>query len=149
MEHWRPQVHEETRFAWSNLFGACLGGEGQRKALQTCDTRKGDAEIKVHPGRQPETWVRFNHATGELFSDDEVVQRDLDVTLNLNDERLCELRKEALDAFLARTEGRGKKWSAKRIEAMLGELNTPGADGRLQPFVGVMERYLRKRRARM
>ena len=43
VEHWLPQSRRpDLQLAWTNLLGACLGGEGSAPSDQTCDTRKGE-----------------------------------------------------------------------------------------------------------
>ena len=48
---------------WSNLFGACLGGEGSPPREQHCDTRKGDRESPLLP-LDPMLAERLRHSAG-------------------------------------------------------------------------------------
>ncbi len=49
-EHWQSQERfSERQLDYSNLLGACLGGEGKPRRLQHCDTRKGELDLSKEP----------------------------------------------------------------------------------------------------
>lgn len=132
---------------WSNMLGACKGGEGSPRKHQTCDTRQGNDVIEVDPTQQ--THMRaVQYASGSRVSS--AFPRhaeDFDVRLNLNHARLTDGRKEALngllDAFGRTSAG---TWKGDRIRRQLETLRT-GPE--LVEYVGVLEHYLEKRLARL
>ena len=53
IEHWAPQSqHCELTLTYTNLIGACYGGEGKPFAEQHCDTHKGNDPICLSITRQ-------------------------------------------------------------------------------------------------
>ena len=47
IEHWQCQRrHSAEQLNYRNLLGACLGGDGQPRHLQHCDTSKGDHDLQ-------------------------------------------------------------------------------------------------------
>lgn len=101
IEHWASQRDQpERRFDWTNLLGACLGGEGNGDPRhQTCDTRKGAQAITVSPTGANVAQVHFS-GEGRVFSRDPAIDHDLNATLNLNDTGLVYARKMRLEAVL-------------------------------------------------
>lgn len=87
IEHWACQhAHPELQLAYTNLLGACLGGEGQPQDKQHCDTRKGSSGLKWNPAdlaHTIESRIRYD-IDGTIRSDDEDFDRQLDDVLNLN-----------------------------------------------------------------
>ena len=54
IEHWHSQTNfPEEQLDYGNLLGACLGGEGQPRRFQHCDTRKGDLPLSRNPDSPP------------------------------------------------------------------------------------------------
>ena len=50
IEHWAPQSSNASlQLAYSNLLGACRGGEGRTRSKQHCDTHKGEEAIDIDP----------------------------------------------------------------------------------------------------
>ena len=50
VEHWQCQRHYSCKqLDYSNLLGACLGGEGYSRRFQHCDTHKGDKDLRWNP----------------------------------------------------------------------------------------------------
>ncbi len=83
IEHWKPQTgYPDLQLNYKNLLGACLGNEGKPKHLQHCDTKKGDELITINPTRHNcEILVKFSKS-GEIYSDDDNINKDLNETLN-------------------------------------------------------------------
>jgi uncharacterized protein (TIGR02646 family) len=58
IEHWRAQRdpnYSHLQLVYSNLLGACLGGDGQQDAERHCDTAKGMLCSHAIPPTQPIT----------------------------------------------------------------------------------------------
>lgn len=103
IEHWAAQSKfPEQQMTYSNLLGACLGGEGNRPADQHCDTAKGNQPLAIHPADPSKGCsALFNHAsTGRIEGRTNEAKKDIE-TLNLNVNRLVEARKAVLLGLLA------------------------------------------------
>jgi uncharacterized protein (TIGR02646 family) len=161
--HLVPQASssgEELTLVWSNLFGACTGGERTGRASppseQHCDVRQGKTTLKVDPTnaqhiasltyRHPPRASGALHTGYEIHAADADIERDLTVNLNLNLSWLCEDRAEALNVVLERLNvGAGKTFSKEILRRVLDRYETPGPNGRLPPFAGFVGWFLRKR----
>ncbi|MEP7121431.1 MAG: retron system putative HNH endonuclease [Byssovorax sp.] len=104
IEHWAPQSKSTSpaeTMAYSNLLGACPGGEGSRPADQHCDTAKGSLPLHTHPADpNKDCTVLFTYAsTGKIEGCTEEAKEDI-ATLNLNVPRLVEARKAVLQGLL-------------------------------------------------
>jgi uncharacterized protein (TIGR02646 family) len=144
IEHYRCQRHyPELRLQWRNLLGACVGGEGQPRRLQTCDTFKGDQDIKVDPLAESVTQLRYL-PDGRVTSPDPEIQGDLDDRLNLNCETLKRNRVAALTGFLEALDRKlhsAKSWTAESLDGELAKLREQRP---LREYVGVLEYWLAK-----
>ena len=105
IEHWRSQqAHPARQLDFSNLHGACLGGEGKPEREQHCDTRKGNDVLcfsVCDPTRPIEHKIHFK-GDGRISSDDPAIEHDINSVLNLNLARLVSNRKAVLTAFQKR-----------------------------------------------
>lgn len=103
IEHWQCQSRNGDRdLAYSNLLGACLGGQGLPEALQHCDTRKGEQDLKFNPAdgeHRIEQRIRFE-MDGTIASSDADFHAQLNDVLNLNLPVLKNRRKGVLTAIL-------------------------------------------------
>lgn len=111
VEHWHSQSkYPEEQLDYKNLLAACIGGEGNRKGLQYCDTRKGNAEIKINPTSPDcEKLVRYG-SDGSVYSDNTKINEDLNDKLNLNQEQLVKNRKNVWNATI---DALGRSYSGK------------------------------------
>lgn len=88
---------------YNNMLGVCSGnkfGRGTRERL-TCDQHRGNAKLTIDP-RSKASVAKIKYKTdGTICSDDDDIQRDLDIILNLNCPAayLKENRRRALDAL--------------------------------------------------
>lgn len=114
VEHYVPQSAGSGRddpdsVSYVNLLAVCDGFEGD-SAGQTCDRARGNTPLTVNPLRA-ETLGSIRFARdGTIRADDGAISRDLDKTLNLNQELLRRNRREALrrmEAKLRQVDGRG------------------------------------------
>ena len=103
IEHWRSQrryPHEQLNYR--NILGACLGGDGQPRHLQHCDTRKGERDLRwnpADPAHHIETRVRYE-LDGTIKSDHADFDGQLNEVLHLNLAVLRNSRKAVLNAIL-------------------------------------------------
>jgi uncharacterized protein (TIGR02646 family) len=97
IEHYKCQDnYSSLQLSYNNLFGVCTGNEGHPKKLQTCDTKKGNIDIMINPiSTNPncETLIKY-FSTGEIHSDDPIIENNIDKVLNLNMQTLVVARKE-------------------------------------------------------
>ena len=154
IEHWRCQVHyRDKELSYGNLLAACLGGSGQPRNFQHCDTRKGNSDLQwnpADPAHQIETRVCYG-LDGAIRSGDTDFNEQLNEVLNLNLRWLKNNRKSMLTAVLdwwkhekARTQRpvqRGR-FLRKRNEQIAG-------DGALEPYSPVAVWWIDQRLARM
>ena len=50
IEHWKSKAnHLNLELDYKNLLGACMGGEGQIRKNQHCDTFKGSRDLSINP----------------------------------------------------------------------------------------------------
>lgn len=142
IEHWRCQArYPDRQLDYSNLLGACLGGEGRPNHEQHCDTRKGNQELcfnPADPAHPIEQRIKFL-GNGEIASDDEAINTALNDILNLNIGHLVSNRKAVLDAFKQRL-GRGKLNAARELQKWDGT-----QPGDLHEYAQVMVYWLEKR----
>lgn len=146
IEHWQCQdAHPDRQLDFSNLHGACLGGKGNPKREQHCDTRKGNDAIcfSVCDSTRPiEHKIHFK-GDGKISSDDPAIERDINEVLNLNLTRLVNNRKAVLTAFKQRLARGPRLDPARELPRWDGSQS-----GELEPFAQVVVYYLRKRQAR-
>jgi uncharacterized protein (TIGR02646 family) len=146
IEHWQCQdAHPDRQLDFSNLHGACLGGEGRPPCEQHCDTRKGNNVLcfKVcDPTRPIEHKIHFK-GDGRISSDDPAIEHDINRVLNLNLARLVNNRKAVLTAFQKRLAMSRRFDPARELMKWDGRQT-----GELEPFAQVVVYYLRKRQSR-
>lgn len=103
IEHWRCQSRNpDLELTYSNLLAACPGSQGQPEALQHCDTRKGEQDLKINPANDEhrvEQRISFE-MDGTIASDDADFNVQLNDVLNLNLPLLKNRRKGVLTAIL-------------------------------------------------
>ncbi|MBM4343414.1 MAG: TIGR02646 family protein [Deltaproteobacteria bacterium] len=103
VEHWRCQSRNaDLELSYSNLLAACLGGHSQPEALQHCDTRKGEHDLKFNPANgahRIEQRIGFE-MNGTVTSSDPDFNAQLNAVLNLNLPLLKNCRKGVLTAIL-------------------------------------------------
>jgi len=150
IEHWQCQSSFRNRqLDYSNLLGACLGGQGQAPENQHCDTRKGDRPLTYNPAdpnHDVESKLGFL-GDGNITSTDEVFNHEIKEILNLNERLLARNRKAILEAF--RHEFMTKNPSKADIQKELRKWNGESDDKDLEPFCQVVVYYLRKKLRRM
>lgn len=121
--------------------------EGELQHLQHCDTRKGDELITINPtDKNCESFVKFSRS-GEIYSDNEAINRDFNETLNLNTETIQKNRKVVLDEawkhFRERHSGRWTKGILNKEIRRWSPKNGP-----YKPYCQIVVFFLKKRLAR-
>lgn len=101
VEHWECQDHVPRRqLDYANMLGCCKGNEGQKYAIQHCDTRKANLPLSFSPslsshGVNRKIKVRPD---GRLYSEEQAVQDEIERVLNLNYSRLVGNRRAVISA---------------------------------------------------
>lgn len=155
IEHVVPQskLLEDERAAldYRIMLGVCYGNEGHPKKEQTCDAHRGNDTLTVDPFSESSIGLIKYQSDGTIYSDDERINKDLNVTLNLNYNGpgvyLKENRKEALKACKEKLKKNKKKglWSKNMLQRMLIEYESPDGDGKLKPYSGIVIEYLKRK----
>lgn len=150
IEHWHSQDDfPREQLDYTNLLGACRGGEGQPGELQHCDTKKGNRLLSrnpANPAHRVENLVRYEPG-GRVVSDDSDFHSELEDALNLNTAFLRNNRKATLDGFQQALSRRGELQRIT-LERWLRDWNGESHADELRPFCQVVVYWLRKRLAR-
>ncbi len=147
VEHWQSQEHHpELQLAWTNMLGACLGGEGSPRADHTCDTRKGDQVLALNPLDHAHVSTLQCTSTGRLESTDPRFQGDIDERLGLNHPILTSERKRILHRSTQQLRVRYPRstFPVSAVRALIEEQESP-AEGRLPALCSVLRLWARKR----
>ncbi len=137
IELWRPRSASGTDpFAWEDLLACCSGGGAAARLVdRTCDRRKEDQALTVHPARpvpDPEQAVRLN-AGGRATAKSAALQGEVDDVLGLNAPLLCSARRRAAVAVLQFIEGAMRR--PRPVAAVRHALDRyEAAEGDLPPF---------------
>lgn len=142
IEHYVAR-NEENELEYKNLLAVCKGNEGESFEKQTCDTRKGNKEIKINPQVNSDILTIRYTSNGEIKSNNSDYQRDFDETFNLNDIfGLVESRKEALNSLkrkLSKSKTHLTEDTIRRIYLRYSEAEIKEA------YVGILLWYLQKK----
>jgi uncharacterized protein (TIGR02646 family) len=149
VEHWQCQSRFGTlQLTYSNMLGACLGGEGTPRQHQTCDTHKGEMDSCKNPANSShniEQFIKY-FGDGRIEATDPQVNKELNDVLNLNHPRLVNYRREVLAGFITRFPKQGRV-SPAQFRKWRREWSTPDR-GQFRPFGQVIVYWLDKKLAR-
>jgi len=125
IEHVKCQSqNSDQELNYSNMLLACNGNHGSPKIMQTCDTYKGEMDLSFNPAdtrRNIESLIRYR-ANGEIFSDDETIDNELNSVLNLNTKDLVDIREVFYKEIQQRIILEGKKRKGKDIQKRFYEI---------------------------
>lgn len=142
IEHWQCQKNYQARqLDYTNLLGACPGGEGKKSSDQTCDTYKGDLPLSFNPSDPAcnvERLIKFP-GNGRIKSDDPDIDRQLNDVLNLNHPQLVKNRKSILESFCQTLTG--GRVANHVLQRMLRDWRGDNG-GELHPYSQVVVYYL-------
>lgn len=152
IEHYNSQSNstEKEALDFTNMLGVCDGNEGSgSNKTQTCDTHKGNTLLKVNPFSSASIELIKYKNDGTIYSENEVINVDLNQTLNLNCEEvmLKRNRKAALDALKAYLSKKKSKdiWSKDLINKTLDIYLSKDNEGKLKTFNGIAIWYLKNK----
>lgn len=159
IEHYLPQHPQNEDYDpaltidYHNMLAVCSSNKKQAGNFEnlTCDQHRRNTPLTVDPlDRTSIDKIKYK-TDGTISSDDPEIEKDLDVTLNLNcpASYLKENRKAALDAIkkVLHTRFPGKKVPKQQLERMLTHFQTLH-DGQYVEFAGVIIWYLKRQIAR-
>lgn len=148
IEHWKCQSgNQALELAYSNLLGACTGGEGRPGREQHCDTCKADRDLRWNPATPQhviETRVVFD-LDGTIRSPDNGFNDELNSVLNLNMAWLKQNRKKALDGLLSWYRAAATKPSRNRLEQEYARVAGAGTNAELEPYSPVAAAWLKRK----
>jgi len=108
--------------------------------MQTCDSYKGENDLSFNPAdtqRNIENFIKYS-ANGEIFSDDETINQELNEVLNLNTKDLKDTRELFYKDIQTRIIREGKKRKNKDIQKRFYETEKQQLltlkDGKLEPY---------------
>ena len=154
VEHYKCQdFYEDLQLNYKNLFGACIGNEGQPSRIQTCDTKKGNTELTINlltNAPYCENLFKYN-AEGEIMSvdDNSEINRQLNEVLNLNMQTLKEGRSEVYLEVQRKVEAHSRQLGSKQLRVNYFEREkqdclTP-RDKKLKQYCMIAVYYLNKK----
>lgn len=171
IEHWYPEdrMTDQECLDFSNMFGCCPGhNPGDEGKQDTCDTHKKNTIIAIKPTNPAhiarikysskdgaissdttQETVYFTSASGKIYEDVSTFQKDLDETLNLNEEAhyLKQGRKQVLEAvkLVASKKCKDKGWSRKVIQNIISKYQQVDENGCLKQYSGIIIWYFEKK----
>ena len=152
IEHWASHSGNSTlRLVYSNLLGACMGGEGQPREEQFCDTHKLHEALcrnPANPAHDVEAVLHYDN-DGRMTSSNVLFDEQINSVLNLNVEFLVNSRKGVLNAVKEVLKIRGGSLRRRDWEQIIDDWSGANRDGALNPFCGVIIYWAKKHLARL
>lgn len=151
IEHYDAQSNDaQKQMNYMNMLGVCRVSEGQPKHKQHCDKSRGNQVLTINPlDKNCEKLIQYA-TDGLIFSENPIINRDLDVVLNLNIERLMDNRAAAIDIAKQSLLQKNKKntWSKREVLAELKRWQSR-ENGKYKIFCQVAIFYLENKLARL
>lgn len=149
IEHWHSQTkHSDEQLDYQNMLACCKGGEGNIFEQQYCDTAKGNQSLKYNPSNPQHhilLQIKYKFKDGEIYSEDEEFNPQLNDVLNLNLAMLKNNRKTVIDSIMTLLAQQNGTVSAKFIQSLLERYTQKSADGKFPPYCGIVRYYLEKK----
>ncbi len=154
IEHWRSQdEYPDLQLDYNNLLGACEGGQGSREHLQHCDTKKGNTPLTINPLdnlKNCEILIKYL-SNGRIYSDDTVIDNELNDVLNLNMQTLVKNRGIVLDTILQQLKNEKIKgdWTVAILNKKIQEWSNKQKDDKYKPYCQIAIYYLKKKLSKL
>jgi len=141
IEHFKPRsLFCGEQLDYTNLFVACLGGEGCSPKKQSCDTRKGNELLKyINLLSDIEKSIEYKK-DGSIFSNNQYIENELIQILNLNHQLLKNNRQEALNQLLTDLKKRG--WDISTLRLTLEKYKHKNSKGKYRPYCEMIVYFL-------
>ncbi len=150
IEHRQAQKkYPKLQLDYQNLLASCKGNEGAPKHLQHCDTSKGEQEIIINPAdksKNCETLIKYK-SNGKIYSDNPIINKELNEILNLNTQTLLINRKAIIDQVkkeIININGRKSPWSASDIKTKIQKYESK-INGKYRYLCQIVIYFLKKR----
>jgi len=151
IEHHQPQKkYPDLQLDYQNLLASCKGNDGDSKHLpRHCDTSKGEQEITINPAdksKNCETLIKYKN-NGLIYSDDPIINRELNDILNLNTPILVNNRKAIIDQVkkeIINIKGKKAGWSFSDIKTQIQKYESK-TNGKYRTFCQIVIYFLKKR----
>lgn len=149
IEH-RQKKYPELQLDYQNLLASCKGNDGEPKHLSRhCDTSKGEQEITLNPAdksKNCETLIKYK-SNGLIYSEDPIINKELNEILKLNTQTLVNNRKAIIDQVkkeIIKIKGRKTAWSYSDIKTKIQKYENK-TNGKYRPFCQIVIYFLKKR----
>jgi len=154
IEHFKSQRrYPDLQLRYRNMLGVCNGNAGKGRHKLICDKSKSHFDDKYDLTVDPQNQDRINQIkytrSGEVFSDIDTVNHDLNKVLNLNEQDLKERRanlykglKARIKSFWAMAKGNKPKVKALILEEY-GRWNSR-TNSKFMPLCGIALYVLEK-----
>lgn len=153
IEHYHAR-NAENQMDYGNLLAVCTGNqtlkdnkEKVQKARFTCDSCKGEKELRINPQNKNDMETIKYTNSGLLQSSNEDFQNDINHILNLNDVHghLIRNREHALQPIILRLhklkQGQDAMPILRKLEKYCNEIDE---QGQLPEYAGIMRWYVAK-----
>ncbi len=153
IEHYEPQssCNDKGALDYNNMLGVCLGNSKERQKFEnlTCDSHRGDTKLTINPLVKSTIDLIKYKVDGTIYSDDEIINKDLNEVLNLNCEQsLLRVNRErvlkALKQYLSDKKREGM-WKKEYLSRIKDKFSTYDSDGKLKEYSGIILYYLNNR----
>lgn len=152
IEHYVPR-NNENELDYENLLAVCKGNSaGNDEKHQHCDTKKGNKTLEIDPKNKYHISQISYKPNGTIYSRNEKINYDLNVTLNLNDDEgyLKNNRKEALSALLKKIKQikdkvKNKNAILEYLKKTLNFYTNFDENGYKQKYCGIIIEFLEKK----
>ncbi|EDN69751.1 conserved hypothetical protein [Beggiatoa sp. PS] len=152
IEHHKPQTkYPKLQLDYQNLLASCKGNDGGPKHLpRHCDTSKADQEITLNPVdklKNCEPLIKYR-TNGQIYSDDLVINHELNDILNLNTPTLINCRKAIrlqVIKELTKIKGKNAAWPPTKIKKIIEKHKDKDETGQYIPYCQVVIYFLKKK----
>lgn len=146
IEHIVPQSLDASKsLDYRNMVAVCSGNRNATdNDKKTCDAKRGNAVISLNPLKK-DTLSKISYKNnGQIFSDNDKVNNELNTILNLNcvARDFPNRRKKALGAMFKSIDRKGKSNDKEFYKTLLRQYED-GSDEK-QEYVGIMIWWLKK-----
>lgn len=151
IEHFLSQsLHPDKELEYNNLFGACLGNM-KANADEHCDTFKKNKEFHFHMCSSGIIHSDIEYKNdGEIFSNNGILNSELNDVLNLNYSELKKARKSTLNGFIDfYLKGIRGKLNKEKLVRYRDKWAGDSHVDQLQPYCMIVVYYLEKKIANL
>lgn len=149
IEHWHSQSkYPDEQLDYKNMLACCKGGEGNISEHQYCDTAKGNKSLKYNPSNPQHhvlLKIKYKLKDGEICSENDDFNEQLNDVLNLNLAMLKNNRKTVIDEIIKQLDKQKGTVSPNFIQMLLSKYTQKSADGKLPLYCGIVRYYLEKK----